>query len=114
MGTPAKEEAAARALDLGLDFNRTLIGLWLHGSAKVARAAHELDIEMNKLFVTARTQQFNWGDRRTRRASTERALERFTETVRSELGLPAIAVEVHIDDLVLHPSTAGSELSADG
>jgi hypothetical protein len=43
---------------LGVDFNRTMIALWLHGSAKVAAAAHELDIEMNKLFAEARIRQF--------------------------------------------------------
>ena len=106
-GTSAKEEAATKALDLGVDFNRTLIALWLHGSAQVALAAHELDIEMNKLYAEVRTRQFTWPAWRTRRASAERALERFTEAVRAELGLPRIAVEVHIDDLVLEPTAAG-------
>jgi hypothetical protein len=98
-GTPDAEEAAARALDLGVDFNRTLIALWLHGSATVALAAHDLDIEMNKLFMTARSRRFTWDAWRVVRGPAERALERFTETVRAELGLPNVRVEVHIDDL---------------
>jgi hypothetical protein len=102
-GTPDAEVAASTALGLGVDFNRTLIALWLHGSANAAVAAHELDIEMNKLFITAGSRQFTWDAWRAERSPAERALERFTETVRAELGLPRVNVDVHIDDLVLQP-----------
>jgi hypothetical protein len=98
-GSQEAEQAAARALDLGVDFNRTLIALWLHRSATVALAAHELDIEMNKLFITARSRHFTWDAWRVVPGPAERAPERFTETVRAELGLPRVRVEAHIDDL---------------
>ncbi len=98
-GTPEAEQAANNALDLGVAFNRTVIALWLHGSASVASAAHELDLEVNKLFMTARSRHFTWDDWRVVRGPAERAMERFTETVRSELGLPHVPVTIHIDDL---------------
>jgi nucleotide-binding universal stress UspA family protein len=98
-GTPQAEDAASRALDLGIDFNRTLIALWLHGSANVALSAHELDIEVNKLFMIARSRQFSWEAWRVERGPAERALERFTESVRAELGLPGVRVAVRIDEL---------------
>jgi len=108
-GTEEAEEAANRALDRGVDFNRTLIALWLHGSANVALSAHELDIEVNKLFMIARSHQFPWEAWRAVRGPAERALERFTESVRAELGLPGVRVAVRIDDLpVPMPPTAGS------
>jgi hypothetical protein len=99
-GTPEAEQAADRALELNVDFNRTLIALWLHGTVPAAKAAHQLDIELNKLFMTARSRQLTLDEWRAARRSAERALEGFTETVRAELGLPPVPISVHIDDIV--------------
>ena len=105
-GTPDAERAAENALEVAVDFNRTLIALWLHGSVAVATAGRVLDIELNKLFLAAQSRQISWEDWRRVRGPAERAMEQFTETVRAELGLPPIPIATNIDDLMA--STPGS------
>ena len=61
-GTDQADKAAAVALNLGVDFNRTLIALWLHESVAVVSAGHQLDVELNKLFLAARSRKFSWED----------------------------------------------------
>jgi hypothetical protein len=98
-GTPDAGTATARALDLGGEFNRTIVAVWLHGSAPVATAVREIDREVLKMFRTARDARFSWEEWREVRAPAEHALERFVEAVRSELSLPRVAVAIRISDI---------------
>jgi hypothetical protein len=98
-GTPEAERAAVSALELGVNFNRTLIALWLHASVPIVSAGHLVDVELNKLFTIARAREFTWDDWRAVRGPAERAMERFTEAVRGELGLAEVPITIHIDDL---------------
>jgi hypothetical protein len=96
-GSVEEDAATSAALDLGAAFNRTVVAVWLHSSAPVAAAVHDLDLEVNKLFLAARSRQFSWPEWRDVRRPAERAMERFTELVRAELGLPRVPVTIHID-----------------
>ena len=91
-GTPESDEALARALDLGVDFNQSVVAVWFHGSPAVAAAVHEVDMEVNKLAAVARMKRYTWDDWRVARSPAEHTAEHFIEVVRSELGLPDIAV----------------------
>nr|BFE61358.1 hypothetical protein GCM10020063_058840 [Dactylosporangium thailandense] len=90
--TPESHEALARALDLGVDFNQSVVAVWFHGSPAVATAAHEVDLEVNKLASVARLKRYTWDDWRVARSPAEHAAEQFIEVVRGDLGLPDIAV----------------------
>lgn len=59
-GSAEEDAAASTALDLGAAFNRTVVAVWLHSSAPVAAAVHDLDIEVNKLFLAVRSRRFSW------------------------------------------------------
>jgi hypothetical protein len=59
----------------------------LHASGQTASAA--LDVELNKLFMIARSRQLPCEEWRDYRGLAERAMEKFMDTVRRELGLPA-------------------------
>lgn len=91
-GTPEAEEALARALDLGVDFNQSVVAVWFHGSPRVSAAVHEVDVEVNKLAGVARLKRYTWEEWRVARSPAEHAAEQFIEVVRRELGLPEIAV----------------------
>lgn len=90
--TSESAEALARALDVGIEFNRSVVAVWFHGSPAVATGAHEVDKEVNKLAAVARLKRYTWEDWRAARSPAEHAAERFIEAVRRELGLPEVAV----------------------
>jgi hypothetical protein len=93
------ERESGQALDRNIEFNRTLMAVMLHASGPAASAAHALDLELNKLFMVARSRQLSWEEWRESRGPAERAMEKFMETVRHELRLPALRVEMRVDDL---------------
>jgi hypothetical protein len=90
--TPEADEAFMRALDLAVDFNRSVVAVWFHGTAEVATAAHLVDVKVNELATVARLRKYSWEDWRTARAGAEHAAEGFTAVVRRELGLPDLDV----------------------
>jgi len=98
-GSADAEAAASQAFDRGVTFNRAMVAVWLHGSAQVAIAAHQVDVALNELMMTARARRFTWEEWRERRAPAEHAIERFTEAVRAELSLPKVPVTIRIDRL---------------
>jgi hypothetical protein len=98
-GSADAEAAAGEAFDRGVTFNRAVVAVWLHGSAQVAIAAHEVDVALNELMITARSRRFTWEEWREWRAPAEHAIERFTEGVRAELSLPKVPVTIRIDRL---------------
>ncbi|GAA0953523.1 hypothetical protein [Virgisporangium aurantiacum] len=106
-GSVEEDAAASAALDLGAAFNRTVVAVWLHSSTPVAAAVHDLDVEVNKLFLAARSRRFTWPQWRDARRPAERAMERFTEAVRAELGLPRVPVTIHIDHRAAPNSPTG-------
>jgi hypothetical protein len=91
-GTSESDDALARALDLGVDFNQSVVAVWFHGSPGVAAAVHDVDVEVNKLATVARLKKYTWEDWRVARLPAEHAADRFIEVARRELGLPGIAV----------------------
>jgi hypothetical protein len=91
-GTPESEDALARALDLGVEFNQSVVAVWFHGSPAVAAAVHQVDLEVNKLATVARQKRYAWEEWRVARSPAEHAAEQFIEVVRAELGLPDITV----------------------
>lgn len=99
-------EVASRALDLGVEFNRAIVAVWLHGSGPVAAAVREIDREVIKMFLAAREHRFSWEEWRDVRAPAEHALERFIEAVRSELSLPQLDVAIRIADIARPASDA--------
>lgn len=96
-GSQNAEEAALRALDLGADFHRAIVAVWLHGSAPVATVVREIDGEMVKTFRMALSRRFSWEEWRSVRVPAERALERFIVAARAELSLPQLEVSIVID-----------------
>lgn len=74
----------------------------------MATAVRELDREVVKIFLAARTQKYSWEEWRVTRGPAENALERFVEAVRSELSLPQTSVALWIADIAPPPA---SELS---
>ncbi|MDG6109553.1 hypothetical protein Daura_31610 [Dactylosporangium aurantiacum] len=91
-GTAGSEEALARALDLGVDFNQAVVSVWFHGSPAVAAAVHGVDVEINKLVAVAQLRRYAWEEWRVARSPAEHAAEQFIEVVRRDLGLPDIPV----------------------
>jgi hypothetical protein len=99
IGTSEADEVQAAALDNGVEFNRLVVAVWLHGSAMVSAAVREVDHEINRLFLAARTRKFTWDEWRSTRRPAEHALERFIEAVRAELSLPPSPVAIRIEAL---------------
>lgn len=96
-GSQNAEEAASGALDLGTDFHRAIVAVWLHGSAPVAAAVREIDGEMVRMFRVALSRRFSWGKWRSVRVPAECALESFIVGPRAELSLPQLEVSIVID-----------------
>ncbi|WP_026422132.1 hypothetical protein [Actinokineospora inagensis] len=90
--TPEADEAFAKALDLAVDFNRSVVAVWFHGTPDVATAVYQVDLKVNELAVLARQRKYSWEDWRTTRGGAEHAAEHFTQSVRRELGLPETPV----------------------
>ena len=97
--TSESDLASSHVLDIGTHFNSGVVAVWLHGSVSVATSVRELDREIIKLFLLARTDRFTYEGWRTMRASADDALERFVEAVRLELSLPPVPVAIRIADL---------------
>jgi len=97
------DQAASRALDLGGDFHRAVVAVWLHGSAPVATAVRDIDAELIKMFRVARTRRFSWEEWRDVRGPAEHALERFVEAARAELHLPQLNVTIRIAETADDP-----------
>ena len=93
-GTSEADAAFAVALDLAVDFNRSVVAVWFHGSAAVAAAAHLVDVKVNEMPDLARARQYTWEDWRCARTEAEDAIERFAEVVRRELGLPDLEIMI--------------------
>lgn len=92
--SPEAEDAFGRALDLAVDFNRSVVAVWFHGSAAVATAAHLVDVKVNEMPDIARGRKYTWEDWRCARGEAEDAIEGFTEVVRHELGLPRLDIMI--------------------
>jgi hypothetical protein len=92
--TPESEDAFGRALDLAIDFNRSVAAVWFHGTAAVATAAHLVDVKINEMPTIARAHKYTWEDWRRARGDAEDAIEHFTEVVRRELGLPQLDIMI--------------------
>lgn len=105
--TEESHEAFHHALDLAVDFNRSVVAVWFHGTAAVAAAAHVVDVEVNKLAVVARLQKYSWEEWRAVRQGAEHAAEHFAEVVRRELGLP------DLDVLLCYPPHSRSPLTSE-
>ena len=79
--------------DIGVDWNKSLISVWLHGSEQVASTARSLDV--NELFGLVRKRQLSPADWRLEREPAQRCLEAFIEAVRQDLSLPSLLVRRH-------------------
>ena len=91
--------AAERVLDVGAEWNRDVVSVWLYGSELVTDELNRLDKEVNQLFTTIRTRnsQVPWEEWRRTREPAEVALERFIGAVRSELKRPTALVRVRAE-----------------
>ncbi len=78
-----------------MDWNKSLISVWLHGSEQVATTARNLDDAVNELFGLVRKRQLSPADWRLEREPAQRCLEAFIETVRQDLALPSLPVRRH-------------------
>lgn len=81
--------------DVGMDWNRGLISVWLHGSERVAETARQLDDAVNELFTLVRQRQLSAAEWRVERQRSEHCLESFIEAVRRDLLLPSLPVRRH-------------------
>jgi hypothetical protein len=92
-GSQNAEDAASRALDLGGEFHRAIVTVWLHGFAPVATAVREIDGEMVRMFRVALSRRFSWEEWRSVRVPAERALESFIVAARGTVFTPARSLD---------------------
>jgi hypothetical protein len=94
---PSTPEAAAaenRVRELGADWNKAMVAVWLHGSGPVTEAVRRLDEEVVRLVDIVRSRQLTWEEFREQRSAASRNLEAYVEAVRGELKLPRLDVAV--------------------
>jgi hypothetical protein len=103
----AARAAAARVLDMGIDWNKTVVAVWLHSSPRVAAALRELDYQVDDLFLLARSRRFTWDEWRKERQPAEKQLEILVETIRRELSLPRLTVSIRTGNLSGLPRDTG-------
>jgi hypothetical protein len=84
-----------RCRDIGTDWNKSLISVWLHGSEPAVGAARRLDDAVNELFTLVRQRQLSPADWRIEREPSQQCLEIFIETVRQDLSLPSLPFQRH-------------------
>jgi hypothetical protein len=93
---PETAQLAGNALDRGVEFNRSIIAVWLHGSASVIASAHEVEQAVNELYAIVRSSQLSWEEWVVAREAAQRALHGFTKSVRSELGLAPVPITMFV------------------
>lgn len=95
---PGDEEFSAlvdKCREIGTDWNRSLVGVWLNGSEQVASAARHMDDAVNQLFMLVRERKLSPSDWRVGREPAQKSLEAFIEAVRQDLSLPSLSIRRH-------------------
>jgi hypothetical protein len=90
------DRAAGDALDRGVEFNRTIIAIWLHGSEPVIVCAHGVERAVNDLYVAVRSSQLSWEEWVVTREKAQLAMREFTQAVRAELGVAAVPISAFV------------------
>ncbi|MET8423206.1 hypothetical protein [Nocardia sp. NPDC004860] len=79
-------------------WDSAVAAIWLHGSAEVVASATQLDDAIGSLFCLAVERQLTTDDAwKQARTPAREALERFIESARRELDLPAVPVRLFTD-----------------
>ena len=95
-GTKDATIAADRARQAGVEWSRSVVTVWVYGSASVAAATKEVDSKFNQLLHNARTKQSTWNEDEWRRQRTdaEISLEWLIKEIRKELALPEFPIRI--------------------
>ncbi len=105
-GTKASDAAANSVFEVGTEWSRDMVAVWLHGSESVTAVVKELDDRLMKLFLSAWAKQFTWNDWLPARIDAEAALERLILAIRRDLALPEFPIRI-----LWHPDQPGSDAS---
>jgi hypothetical protein len=105
--TAESDLAVGHVLELGAQWERNIVAVWLHGSESVTGAVKELDNQVNRLFLEARSTKLTWSEWRYRRAEAEAALEGPISAIRREFRLPEFPIRLRLDPAL----TSGAENS---
>jgi len=108
--TNESDLAVDHILELGTQWERDIVAIWLHGSEPVTAAVKDLDDAITQLFLQARNTKLTWEEWRLLRAEAETALEAFVTAVRQEFRLPAFPIRLRLD---LSLSTVGAQQLGD-
>jgi GTP cyclohydrolase II len=94
---PGRQEADVaenRMRTVGVEWNRCMVAVWLHGSEPVVEAIRQVDREFEQLLVRVRSCQLTWEEFWEERRPAGRKLDNFIEEVRKELKRPLMQVRV--------------------
>jgi hypothetical protein len=95
--TAESDRAVDHVLKLGVQWERDVVAVWLHGSESVSTAVKDLDNRITELFLEARTAKLTWEEWRYRRAEPEAALEALISAIRREFRLPKFPIQLRLD-----------------
>jgi len=87
VGSSKADDRIESAREAGVDWNRTVIGVWMHGTPEAAKRARTLDHLMNDLFTTSRNRQFTIEEWYELREDAQREMDKFIDAIRVELEL---------------------------
>ena len=92
--TPEADVTENRMRTVGVEWNRCMVAVWLHGSEPVVEAIRQVDRELEQLLVRVRSRRFTWEEFWEERRPAGQKVDSFIEEVRKELKRPVMQIRV--------------------
>lgn len=94
VGSTHSDDQIERAREAGVDWNRAVVGVWMHGTPNSAMHARKLDHLMNDLFIASRSGESTIDEWYEMREAAQAEMDKFLDIIRVELNLPPLQIRL--------------------